>query len=147
MEVEIRPQMRSTASDRRIISILHFSPRPPIDYSCLTKCKKRMAGKQNFWGLPQPIEKYWLWHKCDPVFLLNLECMFITFDIIGITLFFIYAYFICSKINSNTFLENYGRFHLTLMFCCIRDGLHLTTEGNAVVYEELIKVFDEAGTN
>ncbi|KAG5039569.1 hypothetical protein JHK85_012045 [Glycine max] len=26
-----------------------------------------------------------------------------------------------------------------------RDGLHLTTEGNAVVYEELIKVFDEAG--
>lgn len=71
--------------------------------------------------------------------------MFITFDIIGITLFFIYAYFICSKINSNTFLENYGRFHLTLMFCCIRDGLHLTTEGNAVVYEELIKVFDEAG--
>ncbi|XP_028231520.1 GDSL esterase/lipase At5g62930-like isoform X1 [Glycine soja] len=27
----------------------------------------------------------------------------------------------------------------------LRDGLHLTTEGNAVVYEELIKVFDEAG--
>jgi len=50
-----------------------------------------------------------------------------------------------NKINSNTFHENYGRFHLTLMFCCIRDGLHLTAEGNTVVYKEVIKVFNEAG--
>ncbi|XP_057422033.1 GDSL esterase/lipase At5g62930-like isoform X2 [Lotus japonicus] len=27
----------------------------------------------------------------------------------------------------------------------LRDGLHLTPEGNAVVYQEVIKVFDEAG--
>ncbi|TKY55212.1 GDSL esterase/lipase [Spatholobus suberectus] len=27
----------------------------------------------------------------------------------------------------------------------LRDGLHLTTEGNTVVYEEVIKVFNEAG--
>ena len=33
----------------------------------------------------------------------------------------------------------------TLLFWCYRDGLHLTVDGNAVVYQELIKVFNEAG--
>lgn len=38
-----------------------------------------------------------------------------------------------------------GDFTWQLMFCCISDGLHLTAEGNTVVYREVIKVFDEAG--
>ena len=32
-----------------------------------------------------------------------------------------------------------------MLFWCYRDGLHLTVDGNEVVYEEVIKVFNEAG--
>lgn len=31
------------------------------------------------------------------------------------------------------------------MFSVYSDGLHLTAEGNAIVYEEVVKVFNEAG--
>lgn len=34
---------------------------------------------------------------------------------------------------------------MTLLFYCYRDGLHLTPDGNAEVYQEVIKVFNEAG--